>query len=54
MKFFHVADLHFGKTLHNVSLIEEDQPFWVVSKIDAVKVPKVNALITYVKKIIAQ
>ena len=29
MRFFHVGDLHFGKMLHNVPLIEEDQPFWV-------------------------
>lgn len=31
-----------------------NQPFWVVSKIDSVQIPKVNALITYIKKIIAQ
>ena len=29
MKFLHIGDLHFGKMLHNVPLIEEDQPFWV-------------------------
>ena len=29
MKFFHVGDLHFGKMLHNVSLVEADQSFWV-------------------------
>ena len=37
MKFFHVGDLHFGKTLHNVSLVEADQPYWVeqfIKKVD--------------------
>ena len=37
MKFFHVGDLHFGKTLHNVSLVEKDQPYWVeqfIKKVD--------------------
>lgn len=29
MRFFHIADLHFGKMLHNEPLIEKDQPFWV-------------------------
>lgn len=30
MKFLHLADLHFGKTIHGVSLLEnEDQPVWV-------------------------
>lgn len=36
MKFFHVSDLHFGKTLHNVPLVEEDQPYWVEQFIKAV------------------
>lgn len=30
MKFLHLADLHFGKSIHGVSLLENyDQPFWV-------------------------
>ena len=30
MRFLHLADLHFGKTIHGVSLLENgDQPFWV-------------------------
>ena len=29
MKFLHIADLHFGKSLHDCSLVEEDQPYWV-------------------------
>lgn len=36
MKFFHVGDLHFGKMLHNVPLVEADQPFWVEEFIKAV------------------
>lgn len=29
MKFLHLSDLHFGKTIHGVSLIESgDQPYW--------------------------
>ncbi len=30
MKFFHLADLHFGKNIHGYSMIEMgDQPFWI-------------------------
>lgn len=30
MKFLHLADLHFGKSIHGVSLLENgDQPVWV-------------------------
>ena len=30
MKFFHLADLHFGKNIHGYSMIEmKDQPFWI-------------------------
>lgn len=29
MRFLHIADLHFGKQLYELPLIEEDQPFWV-------------------------
>ena len=30
MKFFHLADLHFGKSIHGVPLLENgDQPVWV-------------------------
>lgn len=32
MRFFHLADLHFGKTIHGVSLLENgDQGYWVDS-----------------------
>lgn len=36
MRFFHIADLHFGKMLHNVPMIEHDQPAWVEAFLDAV------------------
>ena len=30
MKFLHLADLHFGKSIHGVSLLENgDQKIWV-------------------------
>ena len=30
MKFFHLADLHLGKSIHGYSMIEMgDQPFWI-------------------------
>lgn len=35
MKFIHVSDLHLGKTLHEVSLLENgDQPYWVQKFLD--------------------
>lgn len=35
MKFFHLADLHFGKTVHNVSMAEQDQPYWLERFLEA-------------------
>lgn len=30
MRFLHISDLHFGKSIHGVSLLESgDQPYWV-------------------------
>ena len=35
MKFLHLADLHFGKSIHGVSLLEKgDQPVWVQRFLD--------------------
>ena len=45
MKFFHLGDLHFGKMLHNVPLIEEDQPFWVERFLEAVDVCEPDAVV---------
>ena len=36
MKFFHIADLHFGKMLHNVPLVLTDQAYWVEQLLAAV------------------
>ena len=45
MKFFHVSDLHFGKTLYNIPLIEKDQPFWVEQFIKAVDKYQPDAIV---------
>lgn len=36
MRFFHLGDLHFGKLVHNVPMVEYDQPFWVERFLEAV------------------
>ncbi len=36
MRFFHIGDLHFGKLLHSVSMVEKDQPYWVEHFLDKV------------------
>ncbi len=45
MKFFHLADLHFGKMLHNVSLVQEDQPFWIEQFLKAVDAQQPDAVV---------
>lgn len=45
MKFFHVGDLHFGKMLHNVQLVEKDQPYWVEQFIKAVDEYQPDAIV---------
>ncbi|MCD7756755.1 MAG: exonuclease subunit SbcD, partial [Clostridiales bacterium] len=36
MRFFHLADLHLGKSLYGYSLIDEgDQPYWVDRLLEA-------------------
>ena len=46
MKFFHLADLHFGKSIHGVSLLENgDQPFWVDQFITLVKEKRPEAVV---------
>lgn len=38
MRFLHLADLHFGKSIHGVSMLENgDQPFWVERFLELVK-----------------
>ncbi len=30
MRFLHISDLHLGKVIHGVSMIENgDQPYWI-------------------------
>ena len=46
MKFFHLADLHFGKIIHGYSMIEmEDQKFWMKQLIEQAKKIKPNAIV---------
>ena len=45
MKFFHIADLHFGKMLHNVPLTETDQAYWVEQFLQAVDTYEPDAVV---------
>jgi exonuclease SbcD len=36
MRFFHLGDLHFGKSVHNVLMAEQDQPYWTEQFLKAV------------------
>ena len=46
MKFFHLADLHFGKMIHGYSLIEMgDQPFWIDQLIEKAKQIRPDAIV---------
>ena len=44
MKLLHLADLHFGKTLHQLSLIE-DQAFWCAQLLDCIDREKPDAVV---------
>lgn len=45
MKFLHISDLHFGKIMNEVSLIESDQPYWVEKFIETVEETKADAVV---------
>lgn len=45
LKIFHIGDLHFGKVVHNVQMVNEDQPFWVEGFLKAVDEQKPDAVI---------
>lgn len=45
MKFFHLGDLHFGKVVHNIAMVEEDQPFWVEKFLEAVDEKEPDAVV---------
>ncbi len=45
MRFIHLADLHFGKMLHGVSLLENgDQPYWVEHLLELVAAQRPDAV----------
>ena len=38
MRFLHISDLHFGKVIHGVSMLENgDQPYWVEKFLETVR-----------------
>lgn len=46
MKFLHLADLHFGKSIHGVSLLENgDQPVWVDRFLELVRGIQPDAIV---------
>jgi len=45
MKFFHLADLHFGKAVHDVQMVSEDQPYWVEQLLYAVDEREPDAVV---------
>lgn len=46
MKFLHLADLHFGKSIHGVSLLENgDQPVWVDRFLELVREIQPDAIV---------
>ena len=44
MKFFHIADLHFGKSIYKVSMLE-DQEYWMKQFVDLAAKEKVDAVV---------
>lgn len=46
MKIVHIADLHLGKTIHGVNLIEQkDQTYWVEQFVELMKEEKPNVIL---------
>lgn len=45
MKFFHLGDLHFGKLVHSIPMVQEDQPFWVDRFLEKVDQYKPDAIV---------
>lgn len=45
MKCFHLGDLHFGKTLHDIDLSEQDQPYWTERFLEIVAREKPDAVL---------
>ena len=46
MRILHLADLHFGKSIYGVSLLESgDQPHWVGSLLEKVEEVRPDAVV---------
>lgn len=45
MKFLHIADLHFGKTMNELPLVKEDQPYWVEKFLETVDETGADAVV---------
>lgn len=46
MRFLHISDLHFGKVIHGVSMLENgDQPYWVERFLDTVREIRPDAVL---------
>ena len=46
MQFLHLADLHFGKSIHGVSLLENgDQPIWTERFLELVREVQPDAVV---------
>lgn len=45
MRFFHLGDLHFGKLVHSIPMVQEDQPFWVERFLEKVDEYKPDAIV---------
>lgn len=45
MKFLHISDLHFGKIMNEIPLIENDQPFWKDRFMEVVCKSKADAVV---------
>ena len=46
MRFLHLSDLHFGKSIHGVSLLENgDQPYWAERLLERVRAVRPDAVV---------
>ena len=45
MKFLHISDLHFGKTMNELPLIKEEQPYWVKKFLETVDETEAEAVV---------
>ena len=46
MRFLHLSDLHFGKSIHGVSLLENgDQPYWAEKLLELTRAVRPDAVV---------